>query len=494
MTYRQPLLLIMLAAFVLRIAAIIPFSLHHPDEIFQYLEQGHRLIFGYGVVTWEYRYGMRSWLLPLLVAGPMQIGEWLAPSTLLYAKLPSLLPAVASLSIIWSGWSIGRRSHPSHGLVAAAVMAIWFEQVFFASHILTEVLATACLLPAAAILTSPTPSQRKLVGAGVLLGLAAVLRFQYGPVIAALVLLSCKFDVKRLWLPILAGSILVFAFSAAVDLSMGQKPFGWIAVNVQQNLILDRSSHYGVSGPETYFALMRSYWHFTALPILLLILPAVRNNQTLLWVAFLNIAVHTAIGHKEYRFIFLSTTILIMLAAIGSAELVHRLKVRTADAKLKRICIPALIVSWAGVSAMLAMAEPMRQRWNAYGPSMALARLAGVEPNVCGIALHKIAFWEPGGYSYLHRSIPIYLTGWSANDKMSTNEIKVSSSAYNAIIASPTPDNNIPSEYNSEICVGQGNDVGDPTQIQCLYRREGGCDPTKATRWELHRVLLRHDQ
>lgn len=494
MIFRRPLLLIILVAAIFRAAATLPLSLHHPDEVFQYLEQAHRLVFGYGIVPWEYRYGMRSWLLPLLVAGPMQIGAWIAPSTLLYAKLPQLLAAMANLSIVWSAWEIGKRSHPSHGLVAAAVMAIWFEQIFFASHLLTEVLATACFLPAAVLLTASVPSQRKLMAAGILLGLAVIFRFHYGPAIAVLVLLSCKFEVKRLWLPILAGGALALTFSATVDILAGQKPFGWMIENIQQNLILNRSAHYGVSGPETYFVLIRSYWHFAALPIFLLILPAVRNNQTLLWVAFLNIAIHVAIGHKEYRFIFLSMTILIMLAAIGSAELAHRLRTRVNNTAFQKSCMPALIALWIGVSGTLAIAEPMRQRWNAYGPSMGLARLAGNDPNICGIAIHNLAFWEPGGYSYLHRKIPIFLTGWSADDKMSVRDIKANSSAFNMIIASPVYGHDIPSNYARSICLGQANNFGDPTRTQCLYKRFGSCDPAKAAKWKIGDVLLRHDQ
>src|SRR5580658_4683132 len=40
----------------------------HPDEIFQYLEQAHRLVFGHGFVPWEYDYGLRSWITPGFVA------------------------------------------------------------------------------------------------------------------------------------------------------------------------------------------------------------------------------------------------------------------------------------------------------------------------------------------------------------------------------------------------------------------------------------------
>ena len=34
------------------------------DEIFQTLEQGHRLAFGYGLVPWEYQSGARSGSCP----------------------------------------------------------------------------------------------------------------------------------------------------------------------------------------------------------------------------------------------------------------------------------------------------------------------------------------------------------------------------------------------------------------------------------------------
>ena len=43
------------------------------DEIFQTLEQGHRLAFGYGLVPWEYQSGARSWLLPGVIGGFMKL-------------------------------------------------------------------------------------------------------------------------------------------------------------------------------------------------------------------------------------------------------------------------------------------------------------------------------------------------------------------------------------------------------------------------------------
>ena len=42
------------------------------DETIQYFEQGHRLAFGSGIVPWEFDDGIRSWLLPGLIALAMR--------------------------------------------------------------------------------------------------------------------------------------------------------------------------------------------------------------------------------------------------------------------------------------------------------------------------------------------------------------------------------------------------------------------------------------
>ncbi len=39
-----------------------------PDEIYQSLEPAHRLVFGYGLVPWEFIDGARNWALPGFVA------------------------------------------------------------------------------------------------------------------------------------------------------------------------------------------------------------------------------------------------------------------------------------------------------------------------------------------------------------------------------------------------------------------------------------------
>ena len=53
------------AAFALRLLPVfVSPGVNHPDEVFQSLEQAHQLVFGTGLVPWEFVYGTRSWVLP----------------------------------------------------------------------------------------------------------------------------------------------------------------------------------------------------------------------------------------------------------------------------------------------------------------------------------------------------------------------------------------------------------------------------------------------
>src|SRR2546423_190182 len=48
-------------------------GLYWPDEIYQSLEPAHRLVFGYGMVAWEFIEGARNWALPALVAAVIKV-------------------------------------------------------------------------------------------------------------------------------------------------------------------------------------------------------------------------------------------------------------------------------------------------------------------------------------------------------------------------------------------------------------------------------------
>lgn len=144
----HPLAALLLLAVAVRLPLIFWPNVNHPDEIFQYLEPAWRMLGHDGIVTWEWRDGIRGWFLPTLFAGPVLLGDWLAPGGAGAFIVPRMVVALASLSIIISAWFFGARVSRMHAIFAALVAATWFEFVYFASHTLSEPLATALIVPA----------------------------------------------------------------------------------------------------------------------------------------------------------------------------------------------------------------------------------------------------------------------------------------------------------------------------------------------------------
>jgi GPI mannosyltransferase 3 len=100
------LLGVLLLALLLRVGvAMRAPSLAHPDEIFQTQEPAHRLAYGYGVVTWEWRDGIRSWAFPALLAVVMRATDWMGPGSAGYLWATTILLSLISLTTVWFGFN-----------------------------------------------------------------------------------------------------------------------------------------------------------------------------------------------------------------------------------------------------------------------------------------------------------------------------------------------------------------------------------------------------
>ena len=101
-----------LAALLVRLAvAFASYLFYHPDEIFQYLEQAHRLTFDYGYLPWEYRYGTRSldftwfYLCILFLCKVLGIDD---PA--IYTVVTKVVFCVLSISLIYSVYNSRKRN------------------------------------------------------------------------------------------------------------------------------------------------------------------------------------------------------------------------------------------------------------------------------------------------------------------------------------------------------------------------------------------------
>ena len=464
--------LILLAALLARAAAFSLYGTHHPDEAFQYLEQAHRLVFDYGLVPWEYRFHIRSWLIPLLLAGPMALGEALQPGGTLYLWLPRLFVAAINLTPVIAAWFLGARSSPRHAIVAMVVAALWVESVLFSVQTLSESLSVACFLAGAALL-GPGPSQRRIGAAGAMFALAGLLRYQFGVAIAVFAILSAGRD-WRVWRGLILGALPVVVGGALIDLAMGLTPYEWIVNGYRE--VVTRGRMTSIGGAVDSWVYPRAaliYWGPLALLILFLPFFAGRRYAPLLIAAWVNVAVHQLIGHKEWRYLWLSVEIFLILAAIGSVNLAARIV-----AGRDRAVLVGLVAAWVAASGLIAL-RPAFGDWRTNGEASALGARAGRMNEVCGLSVPKYQNTE-FGYHVVHRRIPLYLHDVDASKR---SDIAGASSAFNAVMV---PEGGaVPAGYDRKIdCGGRGADR------VCLYLRAGGCAPNATSAGREHQALL----
>jgi hypothetical protein len=383
--------------------------------------------------------------------------------------------------VVLSFYAIGNGISRFHGLLAAFVAAIWFDFVFFAVHTLSEPLAVALIMPAAAVLCCvETATNRKLVAAGFALGLAVIVRYQYLPAIGILLLLTCKFRFRDVWLPVAAGGIAALLVGAVIDLSFGMRPFQWVFTNFSSNLLQGRSEDFGVRSPLFYpYYLIQYHWQSTTWPILGFAALAVRRYPALFAAAVVNILLLSLIPHKEFRFALLSTTIVVLFFGLGLADAVRYIGDRM-SARARTALVIATILCVAGVSASLAAGERRRYEWTfASGRLMAMQaahRIGGL----CGLATYNLDPWAMGGYTYLNRRVPMYLYTLARE----APALRRDSGSFNVIIAPLEASRLLPAGYVRGKCFDFGarsiptdKQNYEETAVKCVYQRPGACTP-----------------
>ncbi len=462
---RQIFLGVLCLAALLRAAASIPFTVGWFDEIWQYLEPAWHLVEGPWVQTWDYRSGIRSWLIPELLALPMGAGHALSPDTTFHLTLVRLVLAALSLVVVGAATALGLKLSRLHGAMAGFVTAIWFELIFFAPRALSEPIALAPLMGAVWLLVAwrETPGPRQFALAGLLMGLGFVARIHSAPALLVLALFTAKHDWRGAWLPLAAGGLVALAIDAAANLAMGAVPFRWAVESVRINIVENRVAAYGLSPVTGYLALFGLYWHLALAPLLLLAWLGAKRYPVLLWMAVVHLAFHSLIGHKEYRFVLVSVALLVILAAIGSADLLRRVPRR----RLALATAGAMTV-WAGSSAALG-AGNFRPNWSMEaGLAEALER-AGRPARTCGLALYRPRGTVAGSYALYRRATPIYRVA-------TRDEAARHAAAFDVVLTGPAHTGELPPAYRLEACASPGF----TNAPSCVLRRAGGCAPDRS--------------
>jgi GPI mannosyltransferase 3 len=390
-------------------------GLYWPDEVHQTLEPAHRLAFGYGLVAWEYRQGARNWTLAGLLSGLMSLSAWLGldhpRGYLLVVRLAFVAVALATAL---ASYRLCRTLGGSR-LAAACAAAFWAcaaPAAYFGHRALSETAAALLVVLGFAQALRAHAGWRPLALGASLLGLATLIRLQVGVFGLALPLLLLARGRRR------AASTagLTLAAWAAVYGLIDRLTWGaWFhsaREYLRFNLTEGRSVQWGAEPADYYVRVL-----VTSLgPGLMLLLSALvglafRRAPGPLVTAVAFVALHAAIPHKELRFVIPALPLLGALAALGLDTLRPPRLRTTVVAAFLGVCALSLARFPSLTFGDLGQYEPDRHFETAYddfGPLNRLLMAAHEERDLCGLEVEGVTLAWSGGYSHLHRRVPLY--------------------------------------------------------------------------------------
>jgi GPI mannosyltransferase 3 len=124
---------------------------------------------------------------------------------------------------------------------------------------------------------------------------------------------------------------------------------------------------------------------------------------------------HALQPHKELRFLVPALPLLAASAGVGLEALLARLRAPPARAALAlALAGVALHSAWAaprltfGDVGQYEDSRPRASAWDDAGSVNRLLARAGKEPDLCGLKVEVAHLAWTGGYSYLHRPVPLY--------------------------------------------------------------------------------------
>jgi phosphatidylinositol glycan class B len=454
---------VVVLAIVLRVASVllVP-SLNWADEIFQATEQAHRLVYGTGLVPWEFQLGARSWLLPGFIAGLMRLARVVGDGPDYY--LPMIANALATLGaapavccFLWCRRHFG----VSGAFVGGAIVAVAPELIYFSPRSLSEVIAGNLLVVALYVLEPGyrVTSLRRYFFGGALLGLVFVTRIQLAPAVLVIALWTSWRALPRQVLALLVGAAAVLSLAAILDSMTLGYPLASLWRYTRYNIYFGVSSSFGIEPWHYYLDVELGVWRGALAFLLLLAMLGARRLPLVLAAAVTILAVHSMIPHKEYRFIYPALVLVMLLAGTGFAELVswraHRLRVGAA----MPLRIATSLGVWFLISFVVWTAPTLAGLRDRAHDSLLAASFVARGPAPCGIGLYGLSGddWAAyGGYTHFHRPAPMY---WPKDEAA----LAEAAGAFDTLLYTKPPPASL--GFTTRQCIGE----------VCVAQRSGGC-------------------
>ena len=374
------------------------------DETLQYFEQGHRLAFDSGIVPWEFADGVRSWLLPGLIALAMRATAHIGDDPMLYVGLVRTVCVLLSMVVVLIGFHAGEREGGRMGaVVTGGLCAIWFDLIYFAPAVMTEVLAVHCAI-AALYLGEGSRTMRRGYWVGALFGAAVCLRYQYAPPLAVAVFWQYRTQPRHYqWLFLGAASVLL-PFSGVLDAITWGGAFQSIWLNFIRNSMQGIAAAIGTEPPRYYLDYLVIAW----LPLPLLLGTGRGGRHTVPGLGdrrggHAGDAQSAAAQRSPVHLPYIGRRS--DLIGLGATHVLGLLAERHGPRAIT-FGVPLFLAVSVLLTTYIATG-PLRGLWSIQRGMVHAFLAAHREADLCGLQVRDIPSWRSGGYTYLNRDVPL---------------------------------------------------------------------------------------
>jgi hypothetical protein len=391
-------------------------GIYWPDEIYESLEPAHRLVFGYGLVSWEFIEGARNWALPGFVAAVLRLSAAIGLNDpRQYLSAIRLVLSGMGVASAYGSYLLARRLGTSTMFAAcgAAFFALAAPAIYFAPRALAETTSALPIVLGLALALPPDASRSSRIAGASLLGLATLLRLQNAVFCVGFLAVVV---VRRQWARTRDAVIVLASWAVLLGL-VDKLTWGeWFrSAFVYSHTILAGFGPVTGPSPASYYIEM----FLTSMPLVTIIVAAlcvvgVFRAPALAFIVGLFFAVHVAIDNKAYRYVIPAFPVFGALAGIGLQAVWERRR-RALAAVAAMVLLAA--VSWSALTyrrltfrdvGPFERTRPNESAYDAWGPVNRLLIAASRQSDLCGLLVETDYLTWIGGYSYFHRHVPLY--------------------------------------------------------------------------------------
>ena len=426
------LIIFVLSIFVRIYASMTSFAQIFPDEIFQTLEPAHKLVFGRGITYWEFKVGARSWLLPGIIAGIYKFLDFIGVKDPLYINVGVKIffsifnsLAVSTVYLLFRKHDIGKREAFLFSLPLAASYLLSYISV----RTISESAALPFMVFAVYFASNYIEKETKkdLFFAVSAAGIAYMIRFQtcifaFGLAVALFSTAKKRFQASLIFSFGFLGMMLL---QGILDIFTWGKFCQSLITYLDYNIIRKVSDNFSVSPWYFFLGEFADTFHpityISAISLMILTVVRFKKNKSVflfLFPFFFFFAVHSAIAHKQPRFVFACCFALFALSSEFFAFFCRKYAGKRENAALfLSIFLLFSLDAFPHMKYAPLWNHSVTSVDNFYGHDKGIEKIFGgvleTEAELGRIADLKRAYlfgipqiWS-GGYSYFHKNAPI---------------------------------------------------------------------------------------